>query len=98
MLNVGLRRSDQQEQRHAFKHPGDHGSGRARQTHSSIASTPLPGSHTSFSESRNSLDKLAAQPVAAHTPDARATFAALQTRRRCQTERGQIRLSRPARV
>jgi hypothetical protein len=23
MLNVGLRRSDQQEQRHAFKHPGD---------------------------------------------------------------------------
>jgi hypothetical protein len=27
------------------------------------------------------LDKLAAQPLAAHTPDACATFAALQTRR-----------------
>src|SRR5271168_1683823 len=44
------------------------------------------------------LDKLAAQPAATHTPDVRATFAALQTRRRCRTEPGQIRLSRPARV
>src|SRR5580704_19016803 len=29
------------------------------------------------------LDKLAPNRAAAHTPDARATFAALQTRRRC---------------
>src|ERR1700720_2415115 len=57
-----------------------HGSGRARQTHSSIASPPLPGSHTSFSEARISLDTLAAQPAAADTRDPRATFATLQIR------------------
>src|SRR5271165_2028204 len=51
-----------------------------------------------LSEARISLDTLAAQPAAAHTRDPRATFAALQIRRRCRTERDQIRLSPPARV